>query len=96
MIGFQHRHLQNGHALQVRLAARFGQLVRRLVDQRHVLRRYALDDALRAETRPAADVHHLPAQDDWSACRVHIRSSRTTLQKAYTQLKALEYAFVTL
>lgn len=59
-------HLQDGDALQVGLLARLLQLVRRLVDQRHVGRRNVLHDALGAEAGAAAHVHHLPCTIGWA------------------------------
>ena len=54
-----HTYLHDRDAREVRLGARLGQLVRRLVDQRHVSRGHALHDALRAKPGAAADVDDL-------------------------------------
>lgn len=72
-------HLEDVDALQVSLLLSFLQLVRRLVDERHVVRGDRLDDPLRAEAGAAPNVHHLPVCGNF--LKVVYTASVTSRQK---------------
>lgn len=65
--GAPRAHLLDGHVLQRRLLPRLGQLVGRLVDERHVGPGHALDDAQRAEARAPTHVNYLHTARDEGA-----------------------------